>query len=441
MLSPGLIQRQSQSLVMTPQLRQAIALLQLGHQELTQSLQQIAELNPLLILEATDTAPNTESADPASELHDDDPERFTSGSEQPETAAPGPTLHDDLIAQIHLRFPVQQDCAAALYLLACLDEAGRLPEAVSGLAVELGVEPAALETIRQVLMRLEPAGLFTRSLEECLAVQLEQKNRLDPAMKILLANLDLLARRDWRLLRQKCQLEQDDLLDMLAEIQALNPRPGFDPRQPVSPIQPDLILRKNGPGFRLTFNHRLLPHCHVDLEMQSALDSSTDAGRQLLAYANEANAVIRALEMRRQTILKIGAEIVRQQAAFFEEGLAALRPLTMRDLATGADVHESTVSRVVNGKYIDTPRGILPLRMFFSTALQASDGSTQSASAIQHRIKTLIASEGDDILSDDALTTQLQKEGFAIQRRTVAKYREGMGIAKSSQRRRLRKNH
>ncbi|MBM3098239.1 RNA polymerase factor sigma-54 [Gluconobacter cerinus] len=439
MLRPGLIQRQSQSLVMTPQLRRAIAMLQLGHQELTQSLQQIAELNPLLVLESTDTAPNTEPADSPSDLHDDDPDRFTSGSERPETAAPGPTLHDDLIAQIHLQFPVQQDCAAALYLLACLDEAGRLPEAVSGLAVELGVEPAALETIRQVLMRLEPAGLFTRSLEECLAVQLEQKNRLDPAMKILLANLDLLARRDWRLLRQKCQLEQDDLLDMLAEIQALNPRPGFDPRQPASPIQPDLILRKNGPGFRLTFNHCLLPHCHVDLEMQSALDSSTDAGRQLLAYANEANAVIRALEMRRQTILKIGAEIVRQQAAFFEEGLSALRPLTMRDLATGADVHESTVSRVVNGKYIDTPRGILPLRMFFSTALQAGDGSTQSASAIQHRIKTLIASEDDDILSDDALTTQLQKEGFAIQRRTVAKYREGMGIAKSSQRRRLRK--
>ena len=286
---------------------------------------------------------------------------------------------------------------------------------------------------------LAPAGLFCRALEGCRAVQLERCGRLDPAMKILLANLDLLARRDWRLLRQKCQLEQDDLLDMLAEIQALNPRPGFDPRHPVTLIQPDLTVRRNGDGFRLTFNHRALPRCHVDTDIQRHIDSSTETGRQLQTYASEASAVIRALEMRRQTILKVGAEIIRQQAAFFEDGISALRPLTMRELATTTDVHESTISRVVNGKYMDTPRGIVPLRMFFSTALQASDGSVQSASAIQHRLRALIAAEGDDILSDDALTTLLQKEGFAIQRRTVAKYREGLGIAKSSQRRRLKK--
>lgn len=438
MLSPGLIQRQSQSLVMTPQLRQAIAMLQLGHQELTQSLQQIAELNPLLVLEPTDTVA-LPKPDETPDYHDDDPDRFTSGAEQPETAAPGPSLHDDLSSQIHLTFPEHQDRAAALYLLASLDDAGRLPEPVSDIACALSMETADLESIRHILMRLDPAGLFCRSLEECLAVQLEQRGRLDPAMKILLANLDLLARRDWRILRQKCQLEQDDLLDMLAEIQTLNPRPGFDPRHPVTPIQPDLTVRRNGDGFRLTFNQRALPRCHVDTDIQRHIDSNSEAGRQLQTYASEASAVIRALEMRRQTILKVGAEIIRQQAAFFEDGISALRPLTMRELATTTDVHESTISRVVNGKYMDTPRGIVPLRMFFSTALQASDGSVQSASAIQHRLRALIAAEGDDILSDDALTTLLQKEGFAIQRRTVAKYREGLGIAKSSQRRRLKK--
>ena len=438
MLSPGLIQRQSQSLVMTPQLRQAIAMLQLGHQELTQSLQQIAELNPLLVLEAADTVALPEPAE-APDYHDDDPDRFTSGAEQPETAAPGPSLHDDLSSQIHLAFPEHRDRAAALYLLASLDDAGRLPEPVSDIAHVLGMETAALESIRRILMRLDPAGLFCRSLEECLAVQLERCGRLDPAMKILLTNLDLLARRDWRILRQKCQLEQEDLLDMLAEIQALNPRPGFDPRHPDLPIQPDLIVRKNGAGFRLTFNHRTMPRCHVDTAIQRHIGGSTETERQLQTYANEASAVIRALEMRRQTILKVGAEIIRQQTAFFESGISALRPLTMRDLATATDVHESTVSRVVNGKYMDTPRGIVPLRMFFSTALQAIDGSVQSASAIQHRLRALIAAEGDDILSDDALTALLQKEGFAIQRRTVAKYREGLGIAKSSQRRRLKK--
>ena len=201
MLSPGLIQRQSQSLVMTPQLRQAIAMLQLGHQELTQSLQQIAELNPLLVLEPTDTIALPEPGE-TPDYHDDDPDRFTSGAEQPETAAPGPSLHDDLSSQIHLTFPEHRDRAAALYLLASLDDAGRLPEPVSDIACALGMETADLESLRHILMRLYPAGLFCRSLEECLALQLEQRGRLDPAIKILLANLDRLASLYWPTFRQ-----------------------------------------------------------------------------------------------------------------------------------------------------------------------------------------------------------------------------------------------
>ncbi|KXV45839.1 RNA polymerase subunit sigma-54 [Gluconobacter albidus] len=436
MLVPGLIQRQSQSLVMTPQLRQAIALLQYTQIDLAQHLRQICEANPLLVLEPGETA--VDPAPAPEEFHDDDPDRFTSASECPEAAAPPPSARDDLILQIRLSFsPDEQN--AALHLLDSLDESGRLPVSVADLAGDLRMEVARLEAIRQSLMHLEPVGLFARSLEECLAAQLRVRNRLDPAMQTLLDNLDLLARRDWRRLREKCALEQDDLLEMLAEIQALDPRPGLTLPPPEPPSEPDLIVRFNGAGFRLTLNTRLLPKLRLDDTMRAQLDGRTDSGKTLLACAAEATALIRALDSRKQSLLAVGRAIVQHQADFLRDGPAALRPLTMRDIAERTELHESTISRIVSSKYIDTPQGTVPLRLFFSTALTSEDGTSQSAHAIQHRLQALVSAEGDNVLSDDALTLLLQKEGFSIQRRTVAKYREGLGIAKSSQRKRLRR--
>ncbi|MFT8989604.1 MAG: RNA polymerase factor sigma-54 [Gluconobacter albidus] len=436
MLVPGLIQRQSQSLVMTPQLRQAIALLQYTQIDLAQHLRQICEANPLLVLEPGETA--VDPAPAPEEFHDDDPDRFTSASECPEAAAPPPSARDDLILQIRLSFsPDEQN--AALHLLDSLDESGRLPVSVADLAGDLRMEVARLEAIRQCLMHLEPVGLFARSLEECLAAQLRVRNRLDPAMQTLLDNLDLLARRDWRRLREKCALEQDDLLEMLAEIQALDPRPGLTLPPPEPPIEPDLIVRFNGTGFRLTLNTRLLPKLRLDDTIRAQLDGRTDSGKTLLACAAEATALIRALDSRKQSLLAVGRAIVQHQAGFLRDGPAALRPLTMRDIAERTELHESTISRIVSSKYIDTPQGTVPLRLFFSTALTSEDGTSQSAHAIQHRLQALVSAEGDNVLSDDALTVLLQKEGFSIQRRTVAKYREGLGIAKSSQRKRLRR--
>ncbi|OUI82089.1 RNA polymerase subunit sigma-54 [Gluconobacter sp. DsW_056] len=436
MLVPGLIQRQSQSLVMTPQLRQAIALLQYTQIDLAQHLRQICEANPLLVLEPGETA--VDPAPAPEEFHDDDPDRFTSASECPEAAAPPPSARDDLILQIRLSFsPDEQN--AALHLLDSLDESGRLPVSVADLAGDLRMELARLEAIRQSLMHLEPVGLFARSLEECLAAQLRVRNRLDPAMQTLLDNLDLLARRDWRRLREKCALEQDDLLEMLAEIQALDPRPGLTLPPPEPPSEPDLIVRFNGAGFRLTLNTRLLPKLRLDDTMRAQLDGRTDSGKTLLACAAEATALIRALDSRKQSLLAVGRAIVQHQADFLRDGPAALRPLTMRDIAERTELHESTISRIVSSKYIDTPQGTVPLRLFFSTALTSEDGTSQSAHAIQHRLQALVSAEGDNVLSDDALTVLLQKEGFSIQRRTVAKYREGLGIAKSSQRKRLRR--
>ncbi|MFT8346766.1 RNA polymerase factor sigma-54 [Gluconobacter oxydans] len=436
MLVPGLIQRQSQSLVMTPQLRQAIALLQYTQTDLAQHLRQVCETNPLLILEPGDTAP--EAAPASEDFHDDDPDRFTTASNRPEAAAPPPSDRDGLILQIRLSLP-PDDHHAALHLLDSLDETGRLPVSVPDLAVELGIDAPRLEAIRQTLMHLEPVGLFARSLEECLAAQLRVRSRLDPAMQTLLDNLDLLARRDWRRLREKCALDQDDLLDMLAELQALDPRPGLSLPPPAPPIEPDLIVRPNGTGFRLTLNTRLLPTVRLDDTLRAQIDGHTEAGRMLLVYAGEATALIRALHSRKQSLLTVGRAIVQHQTAFLREGPTALRPLTMREIAERTELHESTISRIVSSKYIDTPRGTVPLKLFFSTALTSEDGTTQSAHAIQHRLQALIATEGDNVLSDDALTGLLQKEGFSIQRRTVAKYREGLGIAKSSQRKRLRR--
>ncbi|MBF0857761.1 RNA polymerase factor sigma-54 [Gluconobacter sp. LMG 31484] len=436
MLVPGLIQRQSQSLVMTPQLRQAIALLQYTQTDLAQHLRQICETNPLLILEPGDTVPE---ATPASEdFHDDDPDRFTTAPARPEAATPPLSDRDELILQIRLSIlPADQN--AAFHLLDSLDESGRLPVSVTDLAAELDVDASHLEEIRQTLMHLEPVGLFARSFEECLAAQLRVRNRLDPAMQTLLDNLDLLARRDWRRLRQKCALEQDDLLDMLAEIQALDPRPGLSLSSPAPPIEPDLIVRPNGTGFRLTLNTRLLPKLRLDDTMRAHLDNHTEAGKALLAYATEATALIRALDSRKHSLLTVGRTIVQHQAAFLRDGPTALRPLTMREIAERTELHESTVNRIVNSKYIDTPQGTVPLKLFFSTALTSEGGTSQSAHAIQHRLQALVAAEGDNVLSDDALTALLQKEGFSIQRRTIAKYREGLGIAKSSQRKRLRR--
>ncbi|WP_408873713.1 RNA polymerase factor sigma-54 [Gluconobacter roseus] len=436
MLVPGLIQRQSQSLVMTPQLRQAIALLQYTQTDLAQHLRQVCETNPLLILEPGDTV--SEATPASDDFHDDDPDRFTTAPNRPEAAAPPSSDRDELIFQIRLSIP-QADQNAAFHLLDSLDATGRLPVSVTDLAAELGMDASHLEAIRQSLMHLEPVGLFARSLEECLAAQLRVRNRLDPAMQILLDNLDLLARRDWRKLRQKCALEQDDLLDMLAEIQALDPRPGLSLPPVAPPIEADLIVRPNGAGFRLTLNTRLLPKLPLDDTMCAQLDSHTEAGKALLAYATEATALIRALQSRKQSLLTVGRTIVQHQAAFLCDGATALRPLTMREIAERTELHESTISRIVSSKYIDTPQGTVPLKLFFSTALTSEDGTSQSAHAIQHRLQALVAAEGDNVLSDDVLTALLQKEGFSIQRRTVAKYREGLGIAKSSQCKRLRR--
>jgi len=435
MLSPGLIQRQTQSIAMTPQLRQAIEMLQYTQQDLAQYLRQQAEQNPLLILEERESsAPDQPPAEP---FDDDDPGYFTSDAEKPEAAADGRNLREEIAQQIRLSFPDPTEQTIGLFLLQNLDETGRLTEAPDFLAKTLGIQTDTLETIRQKLMHFDPAGLFAVSLEECLSAQLRVRNRLDPAMAILLRNLDLLAAREWRKLRELCCLEQDDLLDMLAEIRALDPKPGFEPETRRVAIEPDVIVRRNGSGYRISVNTRLLPKVKLDTGLQEHFSRTQDSKHAVTRYGAEASFLLRALESRKQSLLKIATGIVERQHGFLEQGLSAMRPFTLRELASITGLHESTVSRIVNAKYMDTPRGVFPLRLFFPSALSQTDDNSLSATAIQQRIRHFIANEGENILSDDALTAILQAEGTAIQRRTVAKYREALGIPNSSRRRRL----
>jgi RNA polymerase sigma-54 factor len=294
------------------------------------------------------------------------------------------------------------------------------------------------------MMRFDPPGLFARDLKECLAAQLEDKNRLDPAMATLLDNLELLARRDMRGLMSRCGVDAEDLADMITEIRALDPKPGasFD-AEPVRAIIPDLLMRAApGETWIIELNPDTMPRVLVNEGFHARIaPKANKADRVFLAdHLASANWLVRSLQQRAQTILKVAAEIMRLQDGFLRQGVAYLRPLILRDIATAVEMHESTVSRVTSNKYIATPRGIFELKYFFTTSIGATDGGeSHSSEAVRHRIRQLIGAEPPDgILSDDQIVTVLRREGVDIARRTVAKYREAMHIPNSVGRRRVK---
>jgi RNA polymerase sigma-54 factor len=492
------VQRQTQTLAMTPQLRQAIQLLQLSNLELNTWLEDALETNPLL---ERDDAPEAGSvpensaereekradvprgdADPApldfgaapgyeapesfgetaaSNLWDGDGESSFAGSwsgrggasesagdlsDYPQTVADKPPLREHLFQQIRLVLTEPVERMIAAQLVDQIDEAGYLSGDLETLAATLGVAKKALDAVVEKLLGLEPVGVFARSLAECLSVQLRDRNRLDPAMQTLLANLELLAKGDKARLMRLCSVDAADLDDMIAEIRTLDPRPaaGFD-APPASPLIPDVLMRASpvGKGWIVELNPDTLPRLLVDRRYYDTVAKSgmngkaRDAKRFLAARLQEANWLVRALDQRARTILKVATAIVERQKGFFEHGIAQLRPLVLRDIAEAIDVHESTVSRATANKYIATPRGTFELKFFFSTAVGSGNGEAHSAESIRHRIKTLIAGE-KAILSDDAIVSALRREGYDLARRTVAKYREAMRIPSSVERRRMK---
>jgi RNA polymerase sigma-54 factor len=485
-LSQRIDQRQTQTLIMTPQLQQAIKLLQMTNLELGDFVEEELEKNPLLErddlsgpglptnttapLQRENLAPSSAEIlpfsgtdqSPAQDGRDDDPwasdgytseDRFaTSGSggsfdtdeySAAQNVAEKPGLRAHLLEQINVDFSDPADRMIAFALVDALDEAGYLPADLDLLRDQLGASEEHFESIIARLQRFDPCGIFARSLHECLALQLCEKDRLDPAMGIMLQHLDLLARRENAALMRLCNVNAEDLAGMVAEIRQLNPKPALSFTSDVAlPIVPDVFLRPQpGGGWHVELNTETLPRVLANERYYSQIQTSAlkKADKDYIAdHWQKANWLVKAMHQRATTILKVASEIVRQQDAFFAKGVHHLKPLILKDIALAVEMHESTVSRVTQHKYIATPRGMFELKYFFTTALARSDGGADmSSEAVRARIRTMIEDEkSTSILSDDYLSMRLRGEGIDIARRTVAKYRESMRIPTSAQRRR-----
>ena len=473
-LSQRLDLRQTQALVMTPQLQQAIKLLQLSNLELSVFIEGELEQNPLL---ERDDAP-TEGAveEPAPEPADEgdaveqwretagdegegnldlagDPAAWQSKTSPPPGAADLPgldqtlsrpeTLREHLLAQLSLDVADPADRVIGTHLVDMVDEAGYVQGDLAELAERLGCEAQRIEATLKLLQRFDPPGVFARNLSECLALQLADRDRLDPAMQALIDHLPLLANRDAAALMRVCGIDAEDLADMVAEIKALDPKPGlaFD-QAAAEPVVPDVLVRPQSGGWAIELNGDTLPRVLVNnryyAEVSGAARNKADK-EYLTERYQQANWLVKALHQRATTILKVATEIVRQQEGFFRRGVQHLKPLVLRDIAEAIGMHESTVSRVTSNKYMATPRGIYELKYFFTSSIAAtSGGAALSAESVRFRIKALIDGEAADVLSDDRIVEILLKEGVDIARRTLAKYREAMRIPSSVQRRRER---
>jgi RNA polymerase sigma-54 factor len=488
--------RQSHALVMTPQLMQAIKLLQLSNLDLVGYVESELERNPLLErtgeseAEREPQSPEREAAaeppqadwtegsfatggDVVPERPDgevsaaDDGEAMTPRSNSEPSAGYADwtgagtgrqqdgeynleafvsaerTLADHLGEQLVLAVVEPARRLIGQYLIDLVDEAGYLTGDLAHVSDKLGAPLPAVETMLATLQTFDPPGVCARNLTECLSIQLRERNRFDPAMQALVAHLDLLAKRDIPGLRKACGVSEEDLIDMIGEIRHLNPKPGLAfGTTVVQPIVPDVFVRPGADGgFVVELNSETLPKVLVNQSYyaQVAKTARNDKDKTYLADCLQtATWLIRALDQRARTILKVSTEIVRQQDAFFAHGVQHLRPLNLKTVADAIAMHESTVSRVTANKYMATSRGIFELKYFFTSAIAAADGSeAHSAEAVRHRIRQLIEAESPRaVLSDDTIVERLRGAGIEIARRTVAKYREAMRIPSSVQRRR-----
>jgi RNA polymerase sigma-54 factor len=369
---------------------------------------------------------------------------FDDGEPNLEQTLPGDlSLRDHLHGQLNVDLSDPADRLIGAALIDLLDDAGYLTADLGEVAAQFGCDPARVERVLAVLQRFDPTGIFARSLKECLALQLRELDRLDPAMQALLDHLDLLAARNLPALIKVCGVDAEDISDMLGEIKKLNPKPAlaFD-HAPAQPVTPDILMRAQaGGGWFVELNPDTLPRVLVNQRYFTRISGGLrhKAERDYLTERmNSANWLVKSLHQRATTILKVATEIVRQQDAFFLHGVQFLRPLILRDIAEAIGMHESTVSRVTSNKFMVTPRGLFELKYFFTSSISGADGQADhSAEAVRFRIKALIDQEtAGTVLSDDRIVDVLRDDGIDIARRTVAKYREAMRIPSSVQRRR-----
>jgi RNA polymerase sigma-54 factor len=359
------------------------------------------------------------------------------------TALHPPTLRDHIEAQLAGSRLDAVDRAIAAYLIGNVDAAGYLRVSPAEAAAALGVAEARVDDVLAVLRQLEPAGLFATGLKDCLKLQLAARNRLDPAIAKVLDNLDLLARRDFSRLRKLCRVDEEDMAAIVREIRALDPKPGlvFDTSH-VQAIAPDVLVRRSADGdFLVELNTATLPRLLIDRQYFARISARTRSAEErafLSERLQSANWLVKSLDQRAQTILKVASAIVEHQAEFFTHGVERIRPLTLKAVADRIGMHESTVSRVTANKYLACPRGMFELKYFFSVGLATADGGDAvSAEAVRHRIRALIEKEtAHTVCSDDFIAQTLNSAGIDLARRTVANYREAMQIPSSVQRRR-----
>lgn len=428
---------QRQSLVVTAQLQQAIQLLQMGNADLQSFIEGQAEENPFVEvgLPKASLAPVRERALPSqARSTDDDWDRIGQLA-----ADPGPSLYAHVSAEAaRLDLTAPERILSDLFLDA-LEPSGWLGQSVAAIAERAGVAEEMAEATLRKLQRIEPAGLFARNLAECLRLQADEQGILTPAFDKLLANLPLLAQADLRGLCRVCAVTMDDLKAMLRQVRGLNPKPGatFD-ATPSPQRPPDLIVTRGDGGWKVDLNRSTLPSVVVRSDEARRVTKRQETNDYVNERLSVARWLSRAVEHRNQTTLKVGAEVVRRQAEFLEQGLQAMRPMILREVAEAIGVHESTVSRVCSGLLIATPQGTFPLKNFFSAALSSREGEAGSASAVRHRIQKLVAAENpEEPLSDDAIAKVIESEhGVTLARRTVAKYRDQLRIPSSVERRR-----
>ncbi len=495
-LTPRLELRQGQSLVMTPQLQQAIKLLQMSNLELQTYVESELEKNPLLERDEKREAPAAAEAPEAAEERDvasalkdgastseklatlgTDLDNVYQGESRADaenrsamaqgdsgwaslkssravsldqddldfgaTLTRETTLAEHLTEQMMLAIAGPADRLIGQNLIGMVNEAGYLTADTAQVAEMLGTDVAHVERVLGVLQGFDPAGVFARDLKECLKLQLKELDRLDPAMMVLVDHLDLVAKRDFAALKSLCRLDADDIRDMIAELRRLNPKPGhIFGAEPVQPVVPDVSVRPAPDGSWLVeLNSDTLPRVLVNNRYMAQVSRGPIRAEDK-TYLSECHAnatwLVRSLDQRAKTILKVAREIVRQQDAFLAYGVQHLRPLNLKTVAEAIEMHESTVSRVTSNKYVVTPRGIFELKYFFTTAINSAEGGeAHSAESVRHRLREMIERETSaNILSDDTLVDMLKAEGIDIARRTVAKYRESLGIPSSVQRRR-----
>jgi RNA polymerase sigma-54 factor len=490
-LAPRLDLRQSQSLVMTPQLQQAIKLLALSSLEIEAFIAEEVERNPVLETGTSDASPDVQTEDFAPALNDsgerasddllsgdgqgtsdaldvdfsvetfhhdtpsdsvggDDGMLGLSGSAAPSGfdadgrdfdsfAARDISLREHLMAQAgssmsgRQLFLVQQ-------IIEHIEPTGYVGEDLMATAYRLGVPMAEMEAALSELQRFDPTGVGARNLSECLAIQAREADRYDPCMAKLIDNLDLVAKGAFDQLKRMCRVDDEDLRDMLEELRGYDPKPGcrFESEDMLA-VTPDIFITPRGEGWAIELNSANLPRILINRSYVAELGQDKATKAWLSDCMADANWLIKAMDQRQRTIVKVATEIVKQQDGFFRKGVAHLRPLTLRQVADAIDMHESTVSRVTSNKYLHCGRGLFDLKYFFSSGVQSADGEGASAEAVKSHIKSLIDAEGEKILSDDTLVDLLTAKGFDIARRTVAKYREAMGIGSSVQRRRQKK--